>query len=211
MKVPNCPNLHFYTTHLADMLKISCALLCAGESRRFAGGNKLLYQFKGKHIIDWAIETLPRTRFNDSVAVCRPGIIHDICKTSGLHTIINPHPELTISYSVRLATRFLRDSDGIMFMVADQPLLRTDTICNCIDLFLSHPDHIIAPAINGNRGNPVIFPHSLFTDLISLPQHKGGGHIIKKHPELLMLYTLIDEYELWDIDTLQDANWLETH
>ena len=58
------------------------------------------------------------------------------------------------------------------------------------------------------EGNPVIFPKTLFEELMALEGDKGGKQIIKKHPE--MVYKVyVTEQELSDMDYKEDKINLE--
>lgn len=45
---------------------------------------------------------------------------------------------------------------------------------------------------------------SLFNELLNLPEHKGGGFLIKKYPAQVIAVPAQDKYELYDIDTPDD-------
>ena len=57
------------------------------------------------------------------------------------------------------------------------------------------------PYHEGTPSSPVLFPSWAFTELLNLPEGKGGGVVIKKHPEKVMALEVENEYELMDADT----------
>ena len=85
-------------------------------------------------------------------------------------------------------------------MVADQPLLRRETLAREVDFFSSHREHIVAVGHNGVRGNPCLFPARFFPELLTLEGDVGGGAVIRKHLDALLLFPA-DERELRDADT----------
>ena len=85
-------------------------------------------------------------------------------------------------------------------MVADQPLLRRETLAREVDFFSSHREHIVALGHNGVRGNPCLFPARFFPELLALEGDVGGGAVIRKHLDALLLCPA-DERELRDADT----------
>jgi len=51
------------------------------------------------------------------------------------------------------------------------------------------------------RGNPAVFPKSVFGELEALTGDVGGGAVIRRHPEMLTLEEAETKEELIDIDT----------
>ena len=123
-----------------------------------------------------------------------------LAKERGFVTLQNEHPERGQSGTIRLGTRALSDCGAICFMVADQPLLRCETLAREVDFFSSHREHIVALGHNGVRGNPCLFPARFFPELLALEGDVGGGAVIRKHLDALLLFPA-DERELRDADT----------
>ena len=123
-----------------------------------------------------------------------------LAKERGFETLQNEHPERGQSETIRLGTRALSDCDAICFMVADQPLLRRETLAREVDFFSSHRELIVALGHNGVRGNPCLFPARFFPELLALEGDVGGGAVIRKHLDELLLFPA-DERELRDADT----------
>ena len=123
-----------------------------------------------------------------------------LAKECGFETLQNGHPERGQSETIRLGTRALSDCDAICFMVADQPLLRRETLAREVDFFSSHRECIIALGHNGARGNPCLFPARFFPELLALEGDVGGSAVIKNHLDALLLFES-PEAELRDVDT----------
>ena len=96
-----------------------------------------------------------------------------------------------------------------MFMVADQPLLRRESVAGEIDFFAKNAGSIVAMGHGARRGNPVIFPREFFRELRTLEGERGGGAVMAAHRERIMLYQLENEAELTDIDTASDYIMLQ--
>ena len=71
-----------------------------------------------------------------------------------------------------------------MFCVADQPMLTRQTIVRLCGTFLSDTTKIVTLSWNGKRGNPVIFPKALFSELLSLRKARPAGQSSKDTPKL---------------------------
>ena len=194
---------------------LGCVVLAAGNAVRF-GRNKLAEDFRGKPLIQWALEAVPADRLGPVYAevpapVCVVTQYPDVrmlAAAFGFGGVFNEAPELGISHSVVLGTRALMHRcGGLMFLVADQPLLRRETAAALADCFLADPTRIVVPAAGDRQGNPCIFPAALYPELLVLTGDRGGKAVIRCHPELVVEVPVPEE-ELNDVDTLADLESL---
>ena len=95
-----------------------------------------------------------------------------------------------------------------MFLAADQPLLRPETVRRLAKTFLAHPEAIVAPAAAGKRGGPCTFPAACFQQLRRLTGDQGGAAVIRAEAARLLLVE-VPAAELWDADTPQALRALE--
>lgn len=96
----------------------------------------------------------------------------------------------------------LADCDAVLFQVADQPLLRRESVGGSSRCGGSIPEKIAAVSGGGRRGNPCLFPARFFPELLALTGDCGGSRVIRQHEDELMLLE-IDARELADVDTPQ--------
>ena len=66
-------------------------------------------------------------------------------------------------------------------------------------------------SFDGTPGAPVLFPSWAFDELRSLPRGKGGGFVAKTHAECVRTIEVLSEWELFDVDTRDDLEQLQTH
>lgn len=182
---------------------LGCVILAAGSALRF-GKNKLLTDFRGKALIQWALEAVPTELLGSVAVVTQYDAVAELAELRGFSVVRNNVPELGISRSVVLGTGALMDRcDGLMFLVADQPLLRRETTAALAERFLKDPTRIVVPRAGERQGNPCVFPASLFPELLRLTGDRGGKQIIRRHQELVTFVTVSSD-ELWDVDTIYD-------
>ena len=189
-------------------MKLGCLLTAAGSGSRF-GEDKLQLPVAGQPMGVHALEVLSKAPFDLRVLVTSEDkeYLIDAAKKQGYAIVINPAPERGMSSSVRLGTEHIDRSgayDGILYAVADQPHLTAATVERLIKAFVNAPDCIWAPEANGKRGNPVIFPATLFSELLAVTGDRGGRQVIAAHPELLRTVAAAPE-ELKDIDTKENV------
>ncbi len=180
-------------------LRIGCLVMAAGSGRRF-GGNKLAAELDGKPLIRRALEAVPAAQFFAVVVVSQYEDIEELAGQFGFAAIHNDRPDLGLSRTIRLGTEAMRGCDGILYMVADQPKLRQETVAQLVEVWRQHPDKIVGAGHDGRRGNPNLFPARFFPDLMALSGDHGGSAVIRAHEEDLLLVET-DAAELFDCDT----------
>lgn len=175
-----------------------CVIMASGEGKRF-GGNKLLAELDGKPLIQWAIEVTGGL-FDRRVVVTRHKEVEELCRRKNVPVLLHAQPYR--GDTVRLGLEALgTELDGCVFLPSDQPLLRRETLQRLIKSAEEAPEVIWRAAYGEESGAPVLFPKALYGELLTLPQGKGGGVLLKKYPELVRLVQTAEEWELWDIDT----------
>ena len=188
-------------------MKIGCVVMAAGNARRF-GENKLAASLRGRSLILRALETVPAECFDSVVVVTQYPEIMRLAKEFHFAAIRNEHPDYGISHTIKLGLTELRDCDGVLFLVSDQPLLRRESVTELAELWKQKPDKIAALGHGGVRGNPCLFPARFFPELLELREDRGGNTVIRRHEEELILLE-VDGAELYDVDTAQALEQLE--
>ena len=184
-------------------MRLGCVILAAGNAARF-GENKLLTEFRGRPLIEWAFAALPAERLAAVTVVTQYEAVAALARDRGFSVVRNEAPELGVSHSVALGTRALKERcEGLLFLVADQPLLGRQTVERILDRFLAEPDRIVVPAAGERKGNPCVFPAALFPDLEALTGDRGGKQLIRRFPERVERVSVAPQ-ELFDVDTLSD-------
>ncbi len=180
---------------------VGCLLMAAGNAKRF-GENKLLCAAKdGRALIEHALDAIPHEKFARVLVITQYDEISALAQARGFETLLNGHPERGQSETIRLGVAALqRDCGAVCFMVADQPMLRRETVAREVDFFLSHRESIVGLSYNGVRGNPCLFPARFYPELLALEGDVGGSAVIKKHLNDLLLFEA-PETELRDVDT----------
>ena len=186
---------------------VGCVIMASGLGKRF-GSNKLMADFQGKPMILQALQASEGLS-NHRVVVTRHEEIAALCRQQGVKVLLHDLPHR--SDTVRLGLEALEDLDGCLFLPADQPLLRRKTIDNLVQQWTQNQEAILRPVCNGTPGSPVLFPKWTFAELLSLPEGKGGGWVMKNHPEAITELPIADPYELMDADTPETLALLEQH
>lgn len=184
------------------MSRIDAVILAAGLSERM-GADKLLLPLGNSSVIGQFLAGFPFALFERTIMVYHHEQLAAIARAYPVTLCHNDNPKAGISRSIRLAVSCAQRGNGIMFAVADQPLLTEHTLSRLIDIFHTNQQSIILPEVNGTPANPVIFPAGLRPELRRLRGDAGGRQLIRLYPELVRTVPCVSEHEFYDIDTPQ--------
>ena len=182
--------------------KIGCVIMASGMARRF-GSNKLLHDFLGEPVMNRILRTMSAAPLAAKVVVTRHPEIKALCDEQNIPVVLHDMPlqSDTVALGVNALLEMCPDMTGCMFAASDQPCLSIDSVTALCEAFQTQPGQIWRMSWQGSVGNPVVFPKFTFDELLHLPPDKGGGVVIKKHPELVRTVEVQTEYELVDVDT----------
>ncbi len=180
--------------------RIGCVVMAAGNAARF-GENKLAARANGKTLIECALDAVPTDRLDAVCVVTQYDEVEALARHRGFLCVRNDRPEDGLSRTVRLGTEALAGECGaILYLVADQPLLRRESVAALLDFYRADPERIVGASHGGRRGNPCVFPGRFFPELCALTGDVGGSAVIRAHEGELLLFE-IGEEELTDVDT----------
>jgi molybdenum cofactor cytidylyltransferase len=94
------------------------------------------------------------------------------------------------------------DADGAIICLGDMPQVTSALIDKLIAAF--DPERgalIVAPSINGRRGNPVVWSRRFFHDLMQVQGDIGARHLIGAYAEAVVEVPVADDAALTDVDT----------
>ena len=187
--------------------RVGCVVMAAGSSERF-GENKLSTVLNGRTLIERALDAVPDEKLSAVCVVTRYEDVEALARSRGFRCVRNERPQDGLSRTVRLGTEALAGECGaVMYLVADQPLLRRESVGALLDFYLAQPESIVSASHGGRRGNPCVFPAKYFPELCALKGDTGGSAVIRAHAEALRLFEL-EEVELEDVDTKDELERL---
>ncbi|MBR4982951.1 MAG: NTP transferase domain-containing protein [Lachnospiraceae bacterium] len=179
---------------------MGCVIMASGLGKRF-GQNKLMAEFHGKPLISYVLDATSDI-FQKRIVVTRHETIANLCKERNIDFILHTMPHR--NDTIRLGLERLLDTKHCMFCTSDQPLLKQETIAALALSAVNASSKIIRPICEDILGSPVIFPKIIYDELLHLPDGKGGGYVIKQHPDYVQYLPIRNSNELEDIDTPED-------
>lgn len=181
-------------------MKTNLVILAAGNSTRFQA-NKLLHPINEKMIIQHVFDACKNVAFHKIIVVTQYEAIKELALQYGYLSIMNFHPKRGLSHSIQLGVQASKECDQIMFLAADQPYIKQETLKKLLQI--GDGEHIVSASVNGIIKNPMLFPNAYFLELCSLTDDIGGKKIAMKWIHKVIKID-VDENQLKDIDTKKD-------
>ena len=200
-----------------QLLPVGCVIMASGLARRF-GSNKLLADFGGRPLLCRALDATNTPQLAARIVVTRSAEVEALCKAEGVPCLVHGLPGRNDTVRLGLETLLseLPGLAGCIFLPGDQPLLRKESLEAMVLDFSALDEKERAILRLGFRaedgterlGSPVLFGSSYFGALCSLPEGKGGGVVIRQHPESVRAVYAARQEELEDADTAEELERL---
>lgn len=192
---------------------IGVVILAAGGSTRL-GRPKQLVQFKGKALLQHAIDKVVQLGVGPSVVVLGGSKeqISSRIDPKGLQVVLNSDWQLGIASSMQVGFEQIlsneRKIDHIMFVLSDQPFLEVSQLKRLVKTHLSGNRMATYSGYDGVLGVPAIFSQAAFPFLKTLKGDQGA----KKLTTMKGFEFETEPFDkgLFDIDNEEDVAKLKT-
>ena len=134
------------------------------------------------------------------------GLVQPAVVDLDVQVVYNPGWAGGQSASLIAGLQALPQVGAAIFLLADQPLVDPRLLRSLVETHAATLAPIVAPLIDGQRGNPVLFDRNTFADLLKLEGDVGGRALFSKFPVSWLPWH--DRQALFDIDTPQDYQTL---
>lgn len=191
---------------------IGAMILMAGQSTRMPDSNKLLLTLpNGRSIAQQTIQNIQAAGYHPIVVVLghEAAQVQQQLQHTGVQFVLNPdYPEgmgtSVASGVTELMKPIQTGCDAVLVALGDMPFVTSDTLRRLRQRSMEVPQAIIAPTMNGRRGNPVIFPARFFPQLQGCTGDVGGKEILRRHIDDVVLVEVSSTEVIQDIDTLSE-------
>jgi molybdenum cofactor cytidylyltransferase len=184
--------------------QIAAIILAAGGSDRM-GRTKQLLPWRGEPLVRHVARAALDGGIDKVIVVvgATGEEIKEVMNDLPVEFVDNPDWQLGQSSSIQAGLAALPGEIGAaIFLLADQPQVSTALIRTLIEEHASTLAPIIAPMVDSQRGNPVLFDRKTFTDLKTIRGDTGGRTLFSRYTVDWIDWH--DETILLDIDTDED-------
>ncbi len=189
---------------------LAAVILSGGSSSRM-GSPKALLPYQGRPFLQHLLEVTVHPKIGVRRVVLGAHA-EPIAKSIDLpadEIVINDEWEKGQLSSIQAAIRSLpTGTDGLLLCLIDHPLISGDLVNELIEQFYLTRAKIVLPVYEGRRGHPVIFPASLYDELLNAPMEKGARAVVWAHAAEVFELPTNEEgcvLNLNDPETLQRA------
>jgi molybdenum cofactor cytidylyltransferase len=194
----NRPEIHAVYEPIAGVI------LAAGDASRY-GKLKQLLEWQGQPLVRHAAQTALTAGLSPVVVVTGAEAERVAQAVAGLplRVVHNPEWQQGQSTSMQAGLQALPPTGGgAIFMLADQPNIPAGLIQALVEAHSQSLAPIVAPLVDGQRGNPVLFDPVTFLDLLGITGDVGGRQLFARYP--LQYVPWHDRAVLLDVDKPED-------
>ena len=169
---------------------LAAVILSGGASSRM-GSPKALLAYQGRPFLEHLLEITvhPKIGVRRVVLGAHPEPIAKNIALAADEIVINADWEKGQLSAIQAAIRSLADfkggaahgTDGLLLCLIDHPLISSDLVNELIEQFYVTRSRIVLPKYEGRRGHPVIFPATLYDELLHAPVDKGARAVVWAH------------------------------
>lgn len=197
------------TPSIKQRERISVLILAAGAGRRMGGRAKCLLEVQGQSLLERLMRLIHSEGFNNCVLVlghhARDIQAHLTQWPADLvpRQVINPSPGDDPATSLHIGLRALdSDTEAVMVLLADQPLISANDIGAVCAKFLCCPPSIrvLIPMVSGVPGHPVMFDSAVRCDLLEAPG-TSLRQWVSAHPNDALKWEVDNPRYTRDLDT----------
>lgn len=194
----------------AQGASVSAVVLAAGASTRM-GRPKLTLPVGGVPMLRRVVAAALASRCREVLVVLgsHADIYRPLLEGMDVRVVENPDPVEGMGSSIRTGVAALSpEADGVVILLADQPLVTADVLDRLIAAAVAGGHHIVASSYRGTVGPPAYFHRALFLELLTLEGDRGARSVIERYPREGIALP-VDEAVGVDVDALDDLAGLE--
>lgn len=189
--------------------RVGAVVLAAGRSERM-GEPKQLLRVGDKTVLQRTLENVIGACVAEVVLVL--GFSAEAIRRAlpvalldGLNVVVNEHYELGMASSLQKGLCAMSSQmDAALIVMADQPLVRSETMGRIIERYRMSDAKIVIPYYKGKRGNPVLLGRAVFAEGMRLEGDAGFRVFFDRYTDAIGPVDVDDEGILLDIDNRDD-------
>lgn len=197
----------------ADKIIIDCLILAAGNASRF-GSCKQLADWNGQPLLATSIETA-RTLEPAHIFIVGgafyPQLLQALPELEAkskrptdrpIELLEFPAWNLGVGHSLAFGIKYLQNSNPVLVLLGDQPLISAQDLRNLYRIWHRNPDKIACASFANTLGVPAIFPAHFKARLYECRGDRGAKNLLLRYPNQVVPVAMPSAE--FDIDTPAD-------
>ena len=189
---------------------ITAILLAAGQSKRLFNQNKLIKNYKGKPLINHAVQSIIKSKIEKLIIVLGFEYLKvkkKINKNKKIKFVINHNYTRGIASSIKCGLKKISNkSYGFIIVQADMPEISKNILNKLYKEIKTNKKEIFVPRKNNKIGNPIGFKLSMINQLKKISGNRGAKFIIKRNKSKIKYIRAKSLGIFRDIDLNKDFN-----
>ncbi len=193
---------------VSQVPQVAAIVLAAGQSRRMGAVNKLLAEVDGRPMVARVVDAALASRAKPVIVVTghEAARIRAALGARDVTIVHNADYAKGLSTSLRAGLDAVpAAADGALVCLGDMPLVpsaQLDKLAAAFDP--TEGRAICVPTWRGKRGNPVLWAHRFFEEMIAVTGDVGARHLIGEHGDLVVEVAMDNDRVLIDVDSPAD-------
>ncbi|PLR28974.1 molybdopterin-guanine dinucleotide biosynthesis protein MobA [Caulobacter zeae] len=189
-------------------MRLEAIVLAAGAGTRFGGG-KLLAGYRGRPLLDHALDAALAAPVERVTVVIRPGDAAVAALVAArpdqrLRPLLAPDAAEGLGASLRAGIASLDPATtGVFVFLGDMPDV-PHGLAGELATQLDGSTRIVAPVHAGQRGHPVLFSKACFPDLLALSGDRGAQGLMAAAGDAQVMVPTDAPGVLFDVDRRED-------
>lgn len=165
---------------------VTAIILAAGPSSRM-GQSKQMLQANGEPLLRLVTRATCESNASHTVVVLGQNerihgrVIRDLPAFNCIHSAWEKGMGSSLKAGMEFVRRYLPDTQAVLAMVSDQPLITTDHLNQLIQSYYTTDSTIVASAYAGILGVPALFDAIHFESLQAVDDAHGARQVIDQH------------------------------
>lgn len=192
--------------------RTSAIILAAGSSTRM-GTSKQLLPLDGRPLLQHVLDNVRASEVREIIVVLGASaeVIRGEIDAHNARVVINENYREGMGTSLKTGISAVNaEAEAALIILADQPLVRPETINRLISEHVRSKAQIVIPLYRGFRGNPVLLDRAVFPEVMALSGDIGCRAVFGDHLEGIVKVPVDDVGILLDVDRKSDFEALRS-
>ncbi|MBN2555207.1 MAG: putative selenium-dependent hydroxylase accessory protein YqeC [Anaerolineales bacterium] len=189
--------------------RVAGMILAAGGSSRLEQPKQLI-TWRGRSLVWYAVNAAVQSGLLPIVVVtgCEAERVRSALAGFSVGYVNNLHWQEGQSTSFKAGLEAVKHTaEAVIALLSDMPFVDGEVVEAVVKRYRQTLAPLVAPQAGGKRANPVLFDRVTYGDLAKIEGDQGGRPLFDSYDPV---YVNWDERIRFDVDTVEDLDWLRT-